>query len=112
MNYEQPMEIGANKYAFKVRLGDILPARETIPDEFEFTKLVNENQNPYFRFAMKWFYDGLEENELPAAKNGINQKEALRHLHTILGSFEPKHEHKCEAVTYLASLWLVEPKGL
>lgn len=109
MNYDQPFEIDNATAISKVRLGDIIPPRDSIPQEFDFSTLVNARSNPYYNFVSKWFYEGIEQDKIPEAKPGIDRKKALRHIHTILGSFEPKHEHKFEAVSYLASLWFEVP---
>jgi hypothetical protein len=59
------------------------------------------------RFAMRWFYDGLNgATFVPRA--GINQSTALRHIRCILGSYEPSHEHKIEAVAWLLDQWFEE----
>lgn len=44
-------------------------------------------------------------------KDGIDGDTAVRHLRAIQGSFAPKHEHKMEAVAYLASRWFTKVKG-
>lgn len=109
MNYAHPQEIPERIHKLGVGLGEIIPSREEIPEEFCFTTLVNENRNPYYRMMQEWFFSGLPLEKVPPAKEGIERDQALIHLETILRSFEPKHEHKFEAATYLASLWLEEP---
>lgn len=100
MSYEQPHEVG--NY-FPANLGELLPPYDEIPKEFR----IGQFQNPYVKFQNKWFFEGL--NEIPAAKAGIDQQKAIRHLSAIQRSFDPKHEHKVAAVAWLASLWLKEP---
>jgi len=51
-----------------------------------------------------WFFEGVSELKL-TPKPGIDERKALRHIKAILGSFEPKHEHKEAAAAYLMSLW-------
>jgi len=47
---------------------------------------------------------------LSMPNDGIDQNKALRHIKAILGSFEPKHEHKEAAAAYLLSLWFKSVK--
>ena len=77
----------------------LLPPWEIIPDEF---KHFNGRWN---HFMSDWFYCGLK-NFNPVYKPGVDGNTAFTHLRTIIGSFEPKHEHKEAAVAWLASLWL------
>lgn len=50
-------------------------------------------------------FNGLKEYAV--AVNGVNFKQAHAHINVILGSFEPKHEHKIAGCEYLASMWFV-----
>jgi hypothetical protein len=36
---------------------------------------------------------------------GFDGEMAFRHLTVVLGSYEPKHQHKMGTVAYLGSLW-------
>lgn len=109
MNYDQPHEIDDAKFVFKADLGDLLPPRDDIPGEFSFSTLINQSKNPYYLFLQKWFFEGVSMEEIPSSVEGVDPHKAIRHIQTILGSFEPKHEHKFEAVTYLMSLWFRTP---
>lgn len=82
------------------KLSEFLPPMDSIPKEF-----FNE-VNPWNRWISQWFFNGLKEYAI--AVDGINFKQAHAHLKVILGSFEPKHEHKIAGCAYLASLWFVE----
>lgn len=81
----------------------VFPAevRHLIPDNIP-TNYPNERL--WLRFQSDWFYKGL-----PGASfymnDGIDGEQAIRHLSCIQSSFQPKHEVKCAAVAYLASLW-------
>jgi hypothetical protein len=79
----------------------LMPDYKTIPDEFK------AGRGPWVKWQQDWFYSGLKD--VPVAKEGVVQRDAMRHLKAIQGSFEPSHEHKEAAVAYLASLWLVMP---
>lgn len=74
-------------------------AMGSIPKEFF------ENSNPWNQWVSKWFFNGLKEYAV--AVNGVNFKQAHAHINVILGSFEPKHEHKIARCAYLASMWFV-----
>ncbi len=72
-----------------------------IPKEFK-----NWNsQTKWNKLQSTWFYEGLPKGTEFKPKEGIDATQALRHLKTIQGSFEPKHEHKEACVAYLMSLW-------
>lgn len=81
----------------------LMPAWEDIPEAFK------KWTGPWVELAEKWFSQGLSNVAL-AAKPGIEHAAALRHLSTIMRSFQPKHEHKIAAVAYLMSQWFEERK--
>lgn len=97
-DWTQPQDVTRLEMAFPTDVSRLMPAMETIPEEF------SRRSNPYVRTTSQWFFKGLERGALKA-KPGISEGKALAHLQTILGSFEPKHEHKKAAVAYLMSLW-------
>jgi len=104
MDYSTPQEISDVQMAFPASLGDLIPAKDEIPEPFWRHKGTVWNE-----FQADWFFSGLDE---PAfyPKKGINAEKAYRHLATIQGSWEPAHEHKEAAVAYLASLWFNKVK--
>lgn len=85
----------------------LMPALTDIPAEF-----CDGGSSPWLKFQAKWFYEGLAADDMAklVAKPGIELNTALRHLKTIQGSFNPKHEHKVATIAYLASLWFEEWK--
>jgi hypothetical protein len=103
VSFERPIDVNDLDLAFGGDVKTLMPSYDAIPDDFK------RGSNPYVRFQQQWFYSGLKKEQIPAAKQGIDQKKALRHLGAIQGSFQPKHEHKEAAVAYLASLWLETP---
>jgi hypothetical protein len=103
----KPADIDAATSAFPARVKHLMPPRDQIPEEF--THLGN---NPFVRIVNTWFFQGLDGAKF-TPKKCIDQSKALRHLSAVMRSFEPKHEHKVEAVAYLMSLWFerVEAAG-
>ena len=100
-DWSKPKEVSDGDLAFGPSdLPNLMPARDEIPEEFGHC-----GNNPWVKWQSKWFFRGLDESEVPVAKKGIDQDMAIRHLGSIQSSWAPKHEHKQEAVAYLASLW-------
>lgn len=62
-------------------------------------------------FASKVFFRGLPKKifDQLVAKEGVDKTKAMRHLRAILGSYEPKHEHKTQAVGKLLENWFEQP---
>src|SRR5579871_382448 len=81
------------------RLGDLIPKWEAIPKEF---KDGNTKWNKLFHV---WFFEGLEKGAEFKPKAGVDKTKALRHVRAVMGSFEPRHEHKEAAVAYMMSEW-------
>lgn len=76
----------------------LLPPMAAIPVDFK------RGSNKWIRFQQEWFFSGLK-NHKATPKPGVDLAKAWRHLRSIQGSFEPKHEHKEAAVAWLASRW-------
>lgn len=101
--WNKPQQIDDVSLAFPASVKDLMPAYTEIPAE------SRRQSNPWVKWQQEWFFSGLKRYPVP--KEGIDRKAAMRHLNTIQGSFEPKHEHKEAAVAYLASLWFTSPDG-
>ena len=84
--------------AFPARVAHLMPAYADIPKEFKV------DSTKWNQLVTDWFFSGLTNLAL-TPKDGVDKTKALRHLKCILGSFEPKHEHKEAAVAYLLSEW-------
>jgi hypothetical protein len=95
-----PQDIDRITMAFPASVRHLMPAYEEIPDEF---RNLN-SRSKWARMFSDWFYAGLKDIKT-TPKPGIDSEKALRHVGTIMGSFEPKHEHKEAACAYLLSLW-------
>ncbi|MBD2076328.1 hypothetical protein H6F86_21075 [Phormidium sp. FACHB-592] len=94
----QPQAINDVNLVFPTSVSSLMPPYAEIPDEYR------NRRSPYADLTSEWFFSGLSENKIKA-KPGIDEDSALRHLSTIMRSFEPKHEHKIAAVAYLMSQW-------
>lgn len=107
--YATPHDVGDPTLAFPASvIGTLLPRWADIPEEFHKETVVSA---PWYRFQQVWFAYGLDEDSGFVGvdlKEGIDGNMAFRHLATIQGSYEPKHEHKIAGVAWLASLWFNE----
>lgn len=91
-------EVSDLDIAFPAEVMHLLPPYEAIPEQF------HSLGDPWHRFASDWFVYGLKE-VLIEPREGIDTSKALRHLRAIMGSFQPKHEHKIAGCAYLCDLW-------
>lgn len=105
--YDQPMVVDDVLYAFPGHLDRLLPTYDSIPEEFR----VRENQ--WHKFVHDWFFRGWPEDRDLFTREDVDPEIAFRHLHTIMKSFEPKHEHKIAGVAWLMSRWYaaIRPKA-
>lgn len=101
--WAQPMPVNDAEMVFGGGMDRLLPPMSEIPEEF----VDSNTRTKWVGFARDWFFRGIATDGLKF-KDGIDPNKAMRHLQTIQGSFQPKHEHKEAAVAYLASLWLDE----
>lgn len=102
-DFTQPTVVGKVQLAFPANVKHLMPKMEDIPEEF------HRDYHPWAKWQMTWFYSGLQEEDFPGIKEGVDPEVAFNHLSCIQRSFEPKHEHKQAAVAYLASLWFELP---
>lgn len=96
--FDKPKDVSDIDIAFPAKVSHLMPPMASIPDEFK------RFSGEWVEFQRAWFY-GHRKIASVTPKDGIDASAAIRHLHCIQGSFEPKHEHKEAAVAYLASLW-------
>lgn len=100
-DYSQPSDVSRVQQVFPADLGPLLPPVSQIPDEFK------GNGGKWVRFAHRWFAEGFPKAGV-IRRPDVDAEKAFVHLSTILGSFEPKHEHKMAAVAWLSSLWFAD----
>ena len=84
---------------------DFMVPMSQIPAEF------HRSCGKWIDLVSRWFFSGLPKGTGFIARDGIDKDAALRHLRTIMVSFEPKHEHKEACVAYLMSLWFSDVKA-
>lgn len=102
-DFSKPTAVDDLTLAFPAGVMGLMPAYADIPDEFK------RSRGQWQDWQGQWFFRGLQS--YPEPKDGIDVKQAMRHLAAIQGSYEPKHEHKEAGVAYLASLWFKSPNG-
>jgi len=85
---------------FPASVRHLMPRREDIPTDYP-------RRGEWKKFQATWFYQGLDPARVKA-KPGVDLTKALAHLTCIQRSFEPKHEDKVDAVSWLAPQWLDE----
>ena len=93
-----PQEIDDLTLAFPTDVLSLMPDKADIPED------ITRRRSKWCQVASDWFFRGLK-NAKWTPKEGIDPNKALRHIGTILGSWEPKHEDKEAAVAYLLSEW-------
>ncbi len=96
----KPQEVSDAMLIFPADVSKMMPVWEDIPKEFRV-----HNNTEWEEIVSQWFHKGLPEGVLFYPKVGIDGEMAFRHIKTILGSFQPKHEHKMAAVAFLMSEW-------
>ena len=101
LRFAQPHTVTDVEIAFGGRTDQLLPAENEIPREYWM------RSNAWVKTVSRWFFKGATVAEVDALtpKAGVDKTAALRHLRAVLGSWEPKHEHKESGCAYLASLW-------
>lgn len=75
----------------------IMPAQKDIPKDYP-------NLGKWRKVMNDWFFEGIK-NARWTPKAGVDTKNALRAIKTVMTSFAPKHEHKEDAVAYMLSEW-------
>ncbi len=98
--YAHPQKIDDVTRTFPGRLGTLLPPRGLIPDDYP-------NRKAWRAFQSTWTAGKLPPDPLLEPTEGVDPAAAWRHLTAIQSSFEPKHEHKMDAVAWLASRWFL-----
>lgn len=85
-----------------------MPKYDSLPEQFK-----DWRHNHYCEAVSSWFYSGAKAHEngiaikdhAYIAKPGVEARKALAAIKAVLGSWEPKHEHKIAACGYMLSEW-------
>lgn len=94
-----PVKMSDTQSVFSSDVDKLMPKYKDIPDEFK------NHSNKWVQLVSTWFFHGLDQNTDFNVKQGIDPKDALKHIMCIMRSFRPKHEEKEAACAYLLSLW-------
>jgi hypothetical protein len=92
--------ITESERAFGCNIDRLYPDYSLIPEEFKRF----HSQNKWNKLFSDWFFCGLNNLQL-TPKAGIDKAQALRHIRTIMGSFEPGHNEKEAMCAFLFSEW-------
>ena len=99
LGFEHPKEITDLDMAFGGKMSELLPPYDKLPEDFQ------RRRNSWTNMVDRWFFSGLPKDTPIVVKEGIDGQKALRHIKTIMSSFQPKHEHKTAGCAYLLSIW-------
>lgn len=91
-------EVTAAEAAFPAHVLEYMPKWKDIPDEFKHGSTIEND------LVTQWFFRGVKHFTL-TPREGVDGNKALDHIQMILGSFEPKHEHKEAACAFLFREW-------
>lgn len=92
----KPVKVSDLELVFGGNMKKLLPPIDDIPKEF------HEGNTKWNKVVNDWFFNGLKKCKW-TPKEGIDTQEAIKHIAAIMGSFEPKHEHKIAGCAYLLS---------
>jgi hypothetical protein len=84
--------------------------RRLMPPDTVERYLAKQYSRDWAAVAQSWFFNRLDIERL-SAKPGIDKLKAVRHLETIIDSFEPKYEYKVAAVAILLEEWFTDMKS-
>ncbi|WP_058830751.1 hypothetical protein [Paenibacillus polymyxa] len=101
-SFEKPQTVSVSDLTFGGDMKILLPPLDLIPKEFQ------ESRTDWNKLITTWFFQGLSSFDCKP-KPGIDRKQAMGHVKAILGSWEPRHEHKEAACAWLLSKWFEEP---
>lgn len=91
-----PIEVPDLLLAFPTNGYHRLPPREA------FEKV----ERRWVHFVEQWFYNGAgKASDHIVAKEGIDMVKAVRHLKSVMGGFDTKHEDKINGVAFLMQTW-------
>lgn len=96
----EPQSVSDMELAFPADVSHLMLRPEEIPEKF-----WNWNdKTKWNKMFDDMFFLGIKNLKL-YTKEGIDKDKAWRHIRTVAGSREPKHEQKTAACAYMMSLW-------
>jgi hypothetical protein len=106
--FDQPKALSAAQRAFPANVvGTLMPLHADIPTDYP-------DRAEWEKFVSHWFFQGdpFAKWDL-LVRPDVDGNTAFTHLRALMGSYEPKHEHKEAAVAWLASRWFaaIRPKA-
>jgi hypothetical protein len=94
-------------HAVDVAFGNIkhLPEWEDLSEDLR--RGWSNDRNPYCVFVSEWFFKGRTPEDMArlTPRDGVDGYKALTAVEAVLGSFEPKHEHKIAGCAFLLKEW-------
>jgi hypothetical protein len=91
-------EVDDITYDFPADVRRLMPEYSDIPAEFK------HGDTKWNKFFANWFFRGVKITKI-TPKEGVDGDKAMRHIGAIMGSYQPRYEHKEAAVAYLCSQW-------
>lgn len=95
-------EVTGAQLVFSTSVEGFIPPYEQLPQEFK--SYGSKNVCWEIRLFTDWFYRGVKYLVL-VPREGVDKEKALRHVRYVMGSWEPKHEHKTAGVAFLLREW-------
>jgi len=85
----------------KVSLEDFIIPYEELDSKYD------DWGNPYTEFTAKWFFEGIDKNDLLrlVPKEGIDTELALKNLNVLRHDRNYQHEHKMRLLPHYLELW-------
>jgi hypothetical protein len=76
-----------------------------MPAYSEIAKEYDRNNKWGNHLFNDWFFCGIKSVDGLVPREGIDKTKALRQIRAVMGSYEPKHEHKEAACAFLFDKW-------
>lgn len=97
--FSQPHEIDGATAAFPGRVDHLIPPYAEIREKYGYARTWGN------RLFNDWFFSGIKSVDGLVPREGIDKAKALRHIATVMRSFDPKHEHKEAGCAFLFDKW-------
>jgi hypothetical protein len=99
--FDFPQEVDDATIAFPATVMHLMPVMEAIPEDYP-------RKYEWQDFITQWFFFGWEKATTKYwlyTHPEIDGNKAIRHIRAVIGSYEPKHQHKEAATAWLMSRW-------